>query len=58
MKEDYCEVCGLIKCLQLKEVAKLKIKVFGHLPIKDLVKMWYDLGYNKDSFVCQECIIK
>lgn len=52
-----CLICGK-EGMMLKDIAKLNIKVFGKIPIDEVVIQWYDNGYDEDDIVCEECIIK
>lgn len=52
-----CELCGN-QGDELQDIEKLDVLVFGRIPIKDIVKEWYFLGYNKNSVICDECLLK
>lgn len=52
-----CKICGE-KGLLLGEVEILEGKVFGRIPLAEVVKMWYAQGYNPADIVCKECIEK
>ena len=54
--KKYCE-CGN-EGITLLEISKLNIKVFGRIPIKDVVNEWYKRGYEETDIVCEECIQK
>ena len=57
IKEGKCIMCNK-QGVSLLDISKLDIKVFGRIPINEIVKEWYKKGYVKEDIVCEECIIK
>lgn len=52
-----CVICGE-EAEFLCHIAEKDIKVFGRIPISDIVRIWCDKGYATTDPVCPDCIAK
>jgi hypothetical protein len=52
-----CLMCGEAG-EPLDEIAKLAIQAYGHIPLVDVVALWYKQGYSPNDVVCPECLLK